>query len=389
MVSPIRVWVLGAGFSKSLGAPLLPDLLSLNAQAEVRSRWSDLPHLDGAALIYWLYHYGTQFAEGVPEGLRLTGVRAWQHAEDFLETLAAGAQIPAIAGKLSELVSDLKEQVEGAGGLLPIIEESEKLDVLARRLVGAACCAFLEDVDFHAVHELEKWRPYRDWFRQLDEGDFLISYNYDRVVEQLNFWRAVKGGGGRLTVVTNREEADAAKTGKAVPLMKLHGSVDWRRGKDGSVTRTEDPLHVLHCESDELSLAAPGPSKLRIAKQSFDAIWKLAADVLKVAEEIYFLGYRFPPSDAESRSHLLGAISENLQKQIRVQLVLGPEVKSPTVVRVEQLLRETLRKPMPNQPRRSEVVPGPGHQGFNIKVHPLWVEDFLTVWYPEMPFQYP
>lgn len=84
--------MLGAGFSKSLGGPLLGDLLSWNARAEVEARYSNLPLLKDHDLAYWLFHFGIQFRDGVPDGVvRRGGVRAWDDAEGFLELLDTGA----------------------------------------------------------------------------------------------------------------------------------------------------------------------------------------------------------------------------------------------------------------------------------------------------------
>lgn len=225
---------LGAGFSKSLGGPLLPELLSLNALAEVRSRYSNYPHLEGHQLVYWLYHYGSQFGEGVPEGRRMTGVRAWRDAEEFLERLGVAATSHSAANKLDRLLADLRGQY-GAAAALPEISSSKQLDVLGRRLVGAACCAFLDEIDETGVRELERWRPYREWFARLGPTDYLISFNYDRVIERLE-----AACGGRLRVVTESATASLALQGRScVQLLKLHGSVDWTRGKGGVTPHTD------------------------------------------------------------------------------------------------------------------------------------------------------
>lgn len=39
-----------------------------------------------------------------------------------------------------------------------------------------------------------------------------------------------------------------------------------------------------------MALATPGPAKAKVARESFEAIWRLAEKVLAVADEIYFLG---------------------------------------------------------------------------------------------------
>src|SRR5690606_15283749 len=132
-----------------------------------------------------------------------------------------------------------------------------------------------------------------------------ITFNYDRVVELLNEWSGTAGHGSPLTVVTDAEKATmvefASQQGRGVALLKLHGSVDWRRRtSESAVERDEDPQCILKCHDSEISLATPGPSKVQIARELFSAIWKAACRALSSADEVYFLGFRFPPSDAEA-----------------------------------------------------------------------------------------
>src|SRR4051794_22739033 len=74
------VWILGAGFSKSLGGPLLVDLFR-------QQPYEDLVHILGekrAAQVSWtqaLYNFGVK--------------RLWDDAEEFLAYVEAAAGNPA------------------------------------------------------------------------------------------------------------------------------------------------------------------------------------------------------------------------------------------------------------------------------------------------------
>jgi hypothetical protein len=98
-----RVWLLGAGFSASLGAPLLNDLLSFRVRRKLANA-GFLAHsaeaLDpgparGAArlqeLVYALYHHGTGYPEGYlldpHEPTPRSEKGLWRHAEEYLERL--------------------------------------------------------------------------------------------------------------------------------------------------------------------------------------------------------------------------------------------------------------------------------------------------------------
>lgn len=76
------VWVLGAGFSKSLGGPLLPALLSARSQERIRAVYADKPRLTEGwevdAIRGMLNAHGWEVKAGHP---------AWLDAEEFLEHL--------------------------------------------------------------------------------------------------------------------------------------------------------------------------------------------------------------------------------------------------------------------------------------------------------------
>jgi hypothetical protein len=80
------VWILGAGFSKSLGGPLLPDLLSERVELEMRGRFSKLVTDVAHQQIYIVYRYGLNEKRSKREGLSL-----WNHAEEFLAYLGDAA----------------------------------------------------------------------------------------------------------------------------------------------------------------------------------------------------------------------------------------------------------------------------------------------------------
>src|SRR5690349_15185217 len=83
-----RVWILGAGFSRALGGPLMNDLLSVAAWRQVLALYQTQIGREDADLVFWLFHYGWRFQEGSPDpDISGAGERRWQDAEQFLETL--------------------------------------------------------------------------------------------------------------------------------------------------------------------------------------------------------------------------------------------------------------------------------------------------------------
>jgi hypothetical protein len=164
------------------------------------------------------------------------------------------------------------------------------------------------------------------------------------------------------------------------PLLKLHGSVDWRRqapvnGKIGFEMMTDDPTFALVCNDDELAIASPGPSKKRAAAE-FKELWRLAEKSLTSADSIVFVGYRFPETDAHAREQLLSAIRENNPgkdpHRLSMHIVLGHPGRDST--RLEALLRHV------GGATRAGVGPLVDYgRGYLVTSHPLFAQDFFTV----------
>lgn len=163
---PKRVWIVGAGFSRSLGAPLLNDLLSPAARMAIESHYPSLPKAVTEP-VFWLYHYGTDFAEGTLESIGITrGVRKWRDAEHFLETLDLACESKALFNEISALYSRLRSISSGVLSQfeLPPIDEFREN---AKRVVAAICAAFVEGMTEEVALKRERWGPYQRWLKRL------------------------------------------------------------------------------------------------------------------------------------------------------------------------------------------------------------------------------
>jgi hypothetical protein len=127
----------------------------------------------------------------------------------------------------------------------------------------------------------------------------------------------------------------------------------------------------LKCEDDELAIASPGPTKQTITKQ-LEPLWRMAEGAIKRASHIVFVGYRFPPSDANARTRLLTAIAASETQYVAVHTVLGPRLDDDTV-RLTQMLRYALRSRF-DHPTGSEHPTDAGFSSdhrFNLVTQPL------------------
>lgn len=354
-----RVWVLGAGFSRSLGGPLIQHLLAAQEPGATRDLFPEV-----AAGIS---NVRTFYAAGV-------GTH-WDHAEHFLDMVERAAEDhecnPHAATAraydyrlLANLLSDkFRDERTGQWEQFASLVD---LAVAARRAVACDCSQFLQRADLRG----EAWRPYVQWASILTGDDTVATFNYDCVPDLLAENSSERIFRPRLRVVEpageERIPGDAVQEAIArirrlglAPVLKLHGSVDWHVER-GRFAKASSAGVLLPSRSDVL-MGLPGPGKDQHRQKRLKPLWTCALNAITEAEEVIFLGYRFPPTDANAREELLCAVRDSA---CLPRIVLGPNVVHPDVVRLQGLLQYAMWKRVPLA--KPDVIP-------------LYVEDFLSV----------
>jgi len=349
-------WILGAGFSRSLGGPLMDELFTDRLRHRMQPWLGDVPEnlrVNG-------FHELTRFYQRYDprtDGPDPNDPRPWSDAEEFLEILDRAVA----AG--DENAADRRIAL----GLLRERNPNADTETLARRMAKtarqylvAALHAFAPEGD---VARQERWSPYARWAKKLDANDVVLSFNYDRVVERAS----------KEQIVPARPRQQGEKIYDLFEpgcpwFIKLHGSVDWRLEPGGSVTQGCDPIDILTSDV-EPAIASPGPMKSRMTSDVFSSFWKIAEETLRHVRRIIFVGYRMPATDNEAKRRILDAIRANQNPALQIHLVLGPDTSHTHVRRLEGLLLWALRGARPPlQDLESR-----------IHVEPLGAEDFLTV----------
>jgi hypothetical protein len=352
------VWILGAGFSKSLGGPLLVDLF--------RQEYAvDLAKVMGRDLANDLTWVQALFNHGRDQE------RLWENAEEFLAYVDSAYGIDAaqdtrqratLEGIYTRAEYPFRPS-ERSGRMLNDQAFGECLKgplKAVRRALAAESSAFLlglTDGD-------ERWKPYRDWAGTLNpEMDSIITFNYDTVLETLNPDRF----GVPLPGTTGVER-------DKVPVFKLHGSWNWVFDlTTGSVSINDQAITT----NLPIAIAAPGRAKARSVEATFRPLWRDAREKLRHAYCVVILGYGFPKTDAEARMELLAGIEEAVGGQAKqIEIVLGPDIARPEARRVLELVRHRTGH------RRVFVDREPELRGRNERItiitqHPLWAEDFI------------
>ncbi len=316
------VWILGSGFSRPLGGPLLKELLSPQRGAMAAARYQEEQ-------------------DRYNEPRRVFAMRQhhnlWENAEEFLDMLDHARKDPGLAkligGNSTLAIDDLWRF-----GLLAVADD----------------CRFC-DVDRTGT---EAWRPYKRWAKKNNMGpvDHTITFNYDMVPESPKL----------RTPLPSEELLD-------YDVLKLHGSVDWRF-QEGHFARG------LGRGFDVPLIATPGPTKLQRTDSEDNGrdgllkpLWEHATELLETADAVVFMGYRFPPSDSHALSTILEALFQNKTDVLRLHTVLGPRVNDDDTVRLGMLLRRTMRAA-----GRSLRGYANDRPSYSVQVHPLYAQDFMA-----------
>lgn len=376
------VWVLGAGFSKGLGGPLIQDLLSHRELPVLQTLSPGKTHTGVAeeqlkARLFSRYGQERRYWDHAEQFLDL--VETAEAEEDFEEHLAdkkdkAGATFSHGHLLLRTMLKNTVrypetetieqgarekyfKQVPGPAHNFGSIRE---LAVATRRALAADCSLFLRSAGLGT----ERWSPYVDWAQQLGPRDTVVTFNYDHAPELL-----ATVDGSKLRIIEPAKELGPLiesvrrHEGKA-PVLKVHGSVTWRRnGNAIEPLKLGDP--AIGDPRTDVVIGVPGPGKRFLIRETLRSLWSAMLTALAEARHVIFVGYRFPPTDADSRRDLLATLGATAKRGValRVQTVLGPRTDSDESIRLAQLL---------------------GHAGVgNVHPVPLYAEDFLGL--PRQP----
>jgi hypothetical protein len=314
----MKVWVIGAGFSRRLGGPLLGDLISETALKILRHRhpgtWLDGSHLDQAI---------QTFLAGASRGM-------WRDAEEYMAALASGdstwiARIAELlrAGMTAEAYLTLSTPSEYSSHMSP---EDVVVDACwfgATQLVAAQCADFVE----RSQSDPEGWLPYDRWANAISSDDVIVSFNYDDVVE-----RVMARNKRPLWVPNPRMPSLGSASKGELSLLKLHGSVTFR----DTILHPREPDTVANLDRNPAFIATPGRGKRDDCLASYLELWQAASKAIASCDSLSVLGYRCPPTDEMAKAMLVDSLARRNSKP-NIDLVLGDDRQA--TARLAALLR--------------------------------------------------
>jgi NAD-dependent SIR2 family protein deacetylase len=260
-----RVYVLGSGFSASMGLPTLNNLFKAIMEFPEREGESDKDNVY-TALVYLYPYFNKAFS-----------TPSYPPFEEFL-SLALAA--------------------EDFSFFYPT-DFWEAKNRSALRL--------LTDFIGDKSKEAEKSKLLRAFTSKLQNGDVIITFNWDSLIER--------------ALLSQRRKINLHKRdNQAITVLKMHGSLSWvdipeqfRLKHPESVIelseriyRTKD--HTYYDIWDALDLPPliipPGLSKRVIVNTFFNNIWSEAYQAIATADSLTVIGYSIPKDDVQARSLL-------------------------------------------------------------------------------------
>jgi hypothetical protein len=358
---PKRVWILGAGFARSLKAPLLSDLFR---QEEPPDAQAFFPEQIYPGLVRDIMAAQIAFNWGRDVE------HLWEDAEQFLafvdDAYSDGA--PARKQRLHNLASRARRLLAGEklytspGGPDGHMMAND-LQRASRRALAAETSRFMM-----TARDGELWLPYREWASRLEPGtDTIITFNYDVLLDEL-------GQRAPFTIPLPHETPEPGR----IPVLKLHGSANWL-ADEATYLRLGDYEALTRPSGLHPAIAAPGRSKSPEGAAPFPRLWEMADNAIEQAQWVIFLGYRFPPTDALARLRLGRALAHSNSCHVRrIDTVLGPEVESNDSRRLSTILVASRGDRRVHEGPLNYV--NTGNRVLQIHRQPIWAEDFLTAY---------
>lgn len=291
-----RVFLLGAGFSKSAGFPLAKELVCFIRNLLNASRNSK--DIDFKTEL-------SDFFIGINPSLLLN-----------IELLLTYIDLALI---------------DDSVGMFTRFAPPRDLRLFRMRLSGALVRAF-DNVHLDWREERKKKEIYRKFCEKLKKGDTVITFNYDLIVEQeLWFqrkWTFLDGYGLKKDVNDFQAPFGGTypsdlPTESLIKVYKLHGSLGWiyDDGLPGQIIFQGMPNYfdgrLLFCEKNLIAASARWDEGTTFIEPTYIKrfnctpildIWKQAFQALQQSNELITIGYSLPQADAAAQAFLASGI---------------------------------------------------------------------------------
>ena len=270
-----RVFIIGSGFSASLGLPTLSGLFDKMMRFPERKGESDKKNV-WTALQFLYPHFDSRVSPP-----------SYPPFEEFLSLVISAVDFPFF--------------MEG-------ICESWRKSALR----------LLTDFMAERAQESEGSELLDKFVKNLNLGDVIITFNWDNLIE-------------RELYKQKKPVNFHSKDDQAVAVLKLHGSINWTEIPEGLVLKYPESVinlsdrivhtldHTYYDLWDSLDtpplIVPPGLSKRVIVNPFFKNIWDQAFQSIIDSDSLSIIGYSIPKDDVQARSLLTIGWFSRIKKQ--------------------------------------------------------------------------
>jgi hypothetical protein len=190
-------------------------------------------------------------------------------------------------------------------------QRQENLEELIRRVVVHTTC---ESKANHLAPV--RSTAHTDILSKLKEGDCVLTFNYDLLIEEsfgtTKVWTPIGGYGDNVHGVSGewcrnwlQKRGGTGSTHSSIRLLKLHGSVNWTLYKTGQIKLKDRPFVVRtrgkSAVFETVSILPPGLNK-RIDRNPYKQLWREARLKLERCNSIIVIGYSLPEADVLAKA---------------------------------------------------------------------------------------
>jgi len=317
-----NVYVLGAGFSKDAGLPLLTTFLASMREARASGQLNNLENDAIDALLEYRLH-ASLAASRVPINP--------DNIEDLLSLILA-TPVSLTTNSQRNIARELPIAIGATLSYRQKIYFQKSPSRIVQTSTEAEHVRWLTPA--HSVGDIQRQVPSYDLYVALMCGslyensqrkDTIITFNYDTLIEDAltrmkvpyNYGYSsadLSDHGKRQTDLSEYLTLSEDST-NTIPLLKLHGSINWAEGEPDSSTGLVPRL--FYNSYDELIShgAAPliePPTWRKGGKDILRTVWDRAVTALQTATRIIFIGYSAPATDPHFRFLMAAGLAENI-----------------------------------------------------------------------------
>jgi hypothetical protein len=342
-----NVYILGAGFSADAGLPLIRDflvrmrdshewLMNNSRQAEAEAVQEVLRfRLNAASTAYWV----NLDLENIEELFSLASALPGKLDAKIKLAIAATLNFARSAGPSRKSILT----VNGSSALFQRPpnpqshgkqpEWAKLLEYSPPQIAGQIGTFDVNTYSYHVARLLGLFLS-----GNIKGKNTFITLNYDTILEEalsdlkIPFWYGFKGERVKFEPNANGSDARAA-----VKVLKLHGSINWARGREDStllrIFRTYEDLLVTGHRPELLP-----PTWKKIIEDQLETVWETAVESLSTATRIIIIGFSMPPTDM----HFKYLMAAGLQKNVSIRKILFANWGDPKEMeaKARKLLRE-------------------------------------------------